>query len=832
MKRIYNVILFLVLITTQLVSDPYSGPKVSAIIPADGKGNVYNAQWFNFAGATQWGAGNSANVRADTASPIGCYTDSSPVDSTGAFSSGRYADADHYIIYELTGVSTNLFRIDLKVGNDFKIGLMTSTNGSFYEVLNSYSIFNAKVTTLDNFMYQTIDPNYFIQNTGTKVYLKIIDRTTGDGWGGKIGALYFRNLPIYQNGEIIKFNVYTDKTNYTVTADFSQLEGSEVSSPNNGYVTNLYPVQFTIPSDATCKNGIYHIPVKIYNPSYSPDTYIAYYIIGIQNPIIGYFTNNKYKLIYGWNWGESGSYNETNALIENNNSQTNTEGNRFADATSYFIYRFRNIDYKSSILNIEVAQNYKIELSKDKQNWIELSNCTNDWGFKSANNRINLWQWIYYPGDYFGAETGDLYIKFSDLTTNDGWGPICSAVKLIEIPQYENGENIVLQFKIKFGNNISSVKADCSYIDSAGGWVSLTNNGGYYMLNYTLSKNNTKQGLCNLPVKINLSTGGYKIYYLKLGINYNDPQLYFDTLSISSNITFYLKTLKSWQKVEVAYSSNQKTDYSNMISLTTNTYSYFEKALELNIPYYFGIRGMDTNSIRTIPYYFSAVKINQDTEKEFYFYQNNSSITVEEDTIYGTGIIYFNKETKGFPSGINGIDYYRISFFHTTESGLNKPYKIKLYYSDDNYDTHKLTIYVYKNNRWLRLNGTQNTAGTGGFITAWTKLSGWFAIAEDNQSLSDKYVLSTGFSPDGDGVNDTIIFNIPVSTEKKISIEIYDIKGKLVKVVQPEINIQPPGSVLEWDGRDDKGDLLPPGVYIYKIRIGSDTKKGIFTLIR
>ncbi len=838
MKKYFLIICLVIEAFTLNGQNTYTGPKVSAIVPDDNAGTVFSNKMFNFSGATQWNDGNPANAIADTnISGLVEDKDSSAVDGTGAYANGRYADVNNYFIYKLTAPKTNLFRIDLRIGNNFKVGLMRSTNGSFDEVLNSQTIFNDDIHDLKNMMYQTIDLNYFLQTTGGTVYLKVVDGSTSDGWGGKCGALWFRRIPEYQNGDTIRFKVYTDKSNHTVSADFSGLGGSVVYSGNNGQNTNIYPIEFTIPQNFSGHNVLYEIPVTVYNVAYSPATYTAKYLVYINNPIVGYITNNRYEkdYIYGWNAGGSGiSLNETSALYDDSSSAVNGDNDRYADGTAYFTYKFSNVEYDLSKFKINTSQNYRIYISKDNSSWVEFASSTNEWGYQGGNNQINKWEREYYIKDYIGTGTGDVYLKFADLSTTDGWGGICSYVKLLKLPVYKRDENIDIKFKIKFDSNISSVEANFGELDSNGGTVTATKTGDYYNLNYTISANNTKAGLLSLPVKIILNSGGYRYFYYKIGISYVNPEIVFSSISLETNSTiFYLKKIKDWSKIKVRYSSNARINYTNMVYLAETEDKYFEKSLQINIPYYMGVKGKDSNSIESSDaYYMAAVKINENSEGEYYFYGNNSTIKIEKSSIYGDTVIYFNEESENLPAGISGIKYYKVEAFNKYNNKFQKPYRLKLYYNDDFNDSKNLTIYRLDGAQWKKLVAKMDTIGTGGYVIGNTTSEGWFAIAEDKSVAEKNYVEANGFSPDGDGINDYYRFIIPVNEESKVSIEIYNLKGELVKLLQPETMVESPGIDVQWDGLKDNGDKASVGVYIYKVRINNTITKGVFVLKR
>jgi hypothetical protein len=63
-------------------------------------------------------------------------------------------------------------------------------------------------------------------------------------------------------------------------------------------------------------------------------------------------------------------------------------------------------------------------------------------------------------------------------------------------------------------------------------------------------------------------------------------------------------------------------------------------------------------------------------------------------------------------------------------------------------------------------------------------------------------------------------------TSLKVVIQIYTISGKMVKsIVQPVYNEGFRFDGIEWDGKDDFGDKLARGVYIYKVSITDDSKR-------
>ena len=79
-------------------------------------------------------------------------------------------------------------------------------------------------------------------------------------------------------------------------------------------------------------------------------------------------------------------------------------------------------------------------------------------------------------------------------------------------------------------------------------------------------------------------------------------------------------------------------------------------------------------------------------------------------------------------------------------------------------------------------------------------------------------------TPNGDQVNDTaqITYDLlEIIGDAGVSIEISDLSGRVVRQVYAGRDLV--GNYeREWDGRDDAGEVVPPGIYLYRIQVDSD----------
>lgn len=111
------------------------------------------------------------------------------------------------------------------------------------------------------------------------------------------------------------------------------------------------------------------------------------------------------------------------------------------------------------------------------------------------------------------------------------------------------------------------------------------------------------------------------------------------------------------------------------------------------------------------------------------------------------------------------------------------------------------------------------------------------AIAE---TLSDELTVRTGlkgailpdltvspnpFSPNDDGFNDQVTLSSAVlrlTGDTPVDLQIFDLSGRLIRTLSQVVS----GSAsfaMEWDGQDEAGILAPPGLYVFRLAVDTDT---------
>ena len=94
----------------------------------------------------------------------------------------------------------------------------------------------------------------------------------------------------------------------------------------------------------------------------------------------------------------------------------------------------------------------------------------------------------------------------------------------------------------------------------------------------------------------------------------------------------------------------------------------------------------------------------------------------------------------------------------------------------------------------------------------------------EEQSLLEAEVVPVVFTPNGDRVNDvaTISYDLfEITGFGAVTIEIRDLAGRRVRELYNELKMI--GHHSEpWDGTDDSGEVVPPGVYLYRVSVDTD----------
>ena len=125
----------------------------------------------------------------------------------------------------------------------------------------------------------------------------------------------------------------------------------------------------------------------------------------------------------------------------------------------------------------------------------------------------------------------------------------------------------------------------------------------------------------------------------------------------------------------------------------------------------------------------------------------------------------------------------------------------------------------------LKLGGSQISIGNNSYMQVQIDTFGTYGtfITLDNTLLLDSIDLEKIvcqpriFSPGGSGevfefTETNIIYSL--SQEEDVTARIFNLSGRLKRVIKPQHTPQPGNQILNWDGKDSNGEIVPSGLYI------------------
>ncbi len=96
----------------------------------------------------------------------------------------------------------------------------------------------------------------------------------------------------------------------------------------------------------------------------------------------------------------------------------------------------------------------------------------------------------------------------------------------------------------------------------------------------------------------------------------------------------------------------------------------------------------------------------------------------------------------------------------------------------------------------------------------------------DSGVLDDFAIAPNPFTPNGDGINDAaeIGFTVfKISTDREVRVKIYTLDGR--RLWEASSMVFSGKDSIPWDGRDDQGKLVPPGLYLCQIELDVDSQE-------
>ena len=133
----------------------------------------------------------------------------------------------------------------------------------------------------------------------------------------------------------------------------------------------------------------------------------------------------------------------------------------------------------------------------------------------------------------------------------------------------------------------------------------------------------------------------------------------------------------------------------------------------------------------------------------------------------------------------------------------------------------------------LKLGGSQISVSGDSYIQVQIDTFGTYGafLSMDNTLQSDSVNIKTVlcqpriFSPGGSGtIFEFTETNIIYSLEEaqNVTARIFNLSGRLKRTIKPEFSAQPGHQVMNWDGKDSNGNIVPSGLYIVTLKKDKD----------
>ena len=647
--------------------------------------------------------------------------------------------------------------------------------------------------------------------------------------------------PVYKNGDLISFIITCDSANYEISADFSSVDSNapeSVAIPNSG--GNTYTVEYQI-SNANTQPDAKFLPI------------IISIFDGVNTIVDKSFTveldNTPPNVI---------SILAKDEILSNGVTAVLTVT---LDAPGYtLIADFSKLDSEYTEGAETVTDNgdntYTVEYAISKESTKEDT--------KNALIRFKAFDAV---GNF--KEYGLSVIL-------DNVAPSILRVSIAnnagdEDTTYKNGD--VINLLIQTDAVGYELKVDFSFLDSQYelGLEEIIDKGDRtYIVSYTISETNTKgveETLENLPVIISVSDESHTSTHdaFTLQLDNHPPAIEISrpseekpvSTAVQIEITGKTEAL-SIIKIAPASVESSYDAATGEFSFTLNLMKIGENRITLQATDVAGNKTVKELLIIYRPVVSETIsaaiggKIILPEEADDGIADNDTEIRIPAAALLEDAVvsITFVKDSLPVPNNpeiaqdnTTPLASYRISLKSASGkafSRLSKPATLILQFSaereetrlapfsDANFDIEKLKVFRWDGVRWNKIGGQAQRNNT--IIVKVDNISGLFAIFETSEAPQVFKVYPprpNPFTPNGDGVHDFVTFTFENPQGLESIIRIYDQRGAMVRELTDFGTTS-----ATWDGKDEDGELLELGLYIYQIKVGEKVRGGTVILAR
>jgi len=174
-----------------------------------------------------------------------------------------------------------------------------------------------------------------------------------------------------------------------------------------------------------------------------------------------------------------------------------------------------------------------------------------------------------------------------------------------------------------------------------------------------------------------------------------------------------------------------------------------------------------------------------------------------------------------------------ISYANGASNGVQLAPALRAIAANGDEIENMVSIFYFNGVEWLTLGSSTDKANMA--VAAKAKFAGKYQlrIAAPATDFTFYGVMPRIITPNNDGQNDRALFRYANPKARNISIEIFDLRGALVKDIgETNATSDAQGEYIYWDAKDNSGNIVPVGVYIYQLKGAGKVVNGTIVVAR
>ncbi len=171
----------------------------------------------------------------------------------------------------------------------------------------------------------------------------------------------------------------------------------------------------------------------------------------------------------------------------------------------------------------------------------------------------------------------------------------------------------------------------------------------------------------------------------------------------------------------------------------------------------------------------------------------------------------------------NPVVGYKYSVEGRSKAYFDVPILIRLYFNSSDIpigvNKDHLSVFYWDSMHWVKVGGKVCSLNDSYYLSTKVNHFSLFAVFEESGYGFDESVKWSynPFSPNRDGVCDTTHLMFKLFKNGKVTVKIFNLKGRIVRTLLDRVMNAEDCISVEWDGRDEENRLVSTGIYVYQI---------------